>query len=45
MLLRELPIAAMAKAMGRADELVRALERYRDGLVEQVLTLTVPADA
>ncbi len=39
--LRQLPIAAMATAMGRTEDSVRALERYRDDLVEQVLTQTV----
>lgn len=40
--LRQLPIAVMATAMGRTDDSVRALERYRDDLVEQVLAQTMP---
>ena len=40
--LRELPIAAMAKALGKTVEEGRSLEGYRDELVEQVLRMTVP---
>jgi hypothetical protein len=40
--LRQLPIAAMATALGRTEDSVRALERYRDELVEQVLAQAVP---
>ena len=41
-LLRQLPIAAMAAALGRTGDSARALERYRDELVEQVLAQAVP---
>ena len=40
--LRQLPIAAMAKAMGRTEESLHAIERYRTDLVEQVLDVVVP---
>ncbi len=40
--LQQLPIAAMATAMGRTEGSVPALERYRDDLVEQVLAQAVP---
>lgn len=40
--LRQLPIAAMATALGKAEDSVRELERYRDELVEQVLAQAVP---
>ena len=40
--LRELPIIAMARANGLSEESTRALERYRDELVERVLAATVP---
>jgi len=35
----------MAKALGRTEDSARALERYRDELVDQVLATTVPPDA
>ena len=40
--LRQLPIAAMATALGRTQDSVRTLERYREDLVEQVLAQAVP---
>jgi hypothetical protein len=40
--LRQLPIAAMATALGGTEASVPALERYRDDLVEQVLAQAVP---
>jgi Nucleotidyl transferase AbiEii toxin, Type IV TA system len=40
--LRQLPIAAMAAALGSTEDSVRALERYRDELVEHVLAQAVP---
>jgi hypothetical protein len=32
----------MATAMGRTEDSVRTLERYRDDLIEQVLVQAVP---
>jgi hypothetical protein len=40
--LRELPIASLAKALGRADGSVAAVERFRNELVERVLAAAVP---
>ncbi len=40
--LRQLPIAPMAAALGKTEDSARALERYRDELVEQVLAQAVP---
>jgi len=39
--LRELPIASLAKALGRAHGSVAAVERFRNELVEQVLAAAV----